>query len=66
MLAIHSFDLPLTGKLTINDGHAVNEPVVLVEWKEEKSIRRPCRLGRPARPEAARPAPPAHAHGERC
>jgi branched-chain amino acid transport system substrate-binding protein len=33
MLEIRSFDLPLTGKLTINDDHTVNKPVYLMEVK---------------------------------
>jgi len=36
MLAIRSFDLPLTGKLTINDDHTVNKPVFLMEVKDGK------------------------------
>ena len=36
MLAIGSFDLPLTGKLTINDDHTVNKPVFLMEVKDGK------------------------------
>lgn len=36
MLAIRSFDLPLTGKLTINDDHTVDKPVYLMEVKGGK------------------------------
>ncbi|NNM75119.1 ABC transporter substrate-binding protein [Enterovirga aerilata] len=36
MLAMRSFDLPLTGKLTINDDHTVNKPVYLMEVKDGK------------------------------
>lgn len=33
MLEIRSFDLPLTGKLTLHDDHTVNKPVYLMEVK---------------------------------
>ena len=36
MLAIKSFDLPLTGKVTFSDDHTVNKPVYLVEVKGGK------------------------------
>ena len=36
MLAVRTFDLPLTGKLTINDDHTVNKPVFLMEVKDGK------------------------------
>jgi branched-chain amino acid transport system substrate-binding protein len=36
MLALRTFDLPLTGKLTINDDHTVNKPVFLMEVKDGK------------------------------
>ena len=40
MLAIKSFDLPLTGKLTINDDHTVNKPVFLMEVKDGKWVQK--------------------------
>lgn len=40
MLAIKTFDLPLTGKLTINDNHTVNSPVYLMEVKDGKWIQK--------------------------
>jgi branched-chain amino acid transport system substrate-binding protein len=40
MLAIRSFDLPLTGKLTINDDHTVNKPVFLMEVKGGKWVQK--------------------------
>jgi branched-chain amino acid transport system substrate-binding protein len=36
MLAIKSFDLPLTGKITFSEDHTVNKPVYLVEVKNVK------------------------------
>jgi branched-chain amino acid transport system substrate-binding protein len=36
MLAIRTFDLPLTGKITLLDDHTVNKPVYLVEVKGGK------------------------------
>jgi len=36
MLAIKSFDLPLTGKITFSEDHTVNKPVYLVEVKNGK------------------------------
>lgn len=36
MLAIGTFDLPLTGKVTLSDDHTVNKPVYLVEVKGGK------------------------------
>ena len=36
MLAIKSFDLPLTGKVTFSEDHTVNKPVYLVEVKNGK------------------------------
>ena len=36
MLAIKTFDLPLTGKVTLADDHTVNKPVYLVEVKGGK------------------------------
>ena len=36
MLAIKSFDLPLTGKITFAEDHTVNKPVYLVEVKNGK------------------------------
>lgn len=36
MLAIKTFDLPLTGKVTFSDDHTVNKPVYLVEVKGGK------------------------------
>ena len=36
MLAIRTFDLPLTGKVTLSDDHTVNKPVYLVEVKGGK------------------------------
>ncbi|PSC05461.1 ABC transporter substrate-binding protein [Alsobacter soli] len=36
MLAIKSFDLPLTGKLVINENHTVNKPVYLMQVKDGK------------------------------
>jgi branched-chain amino acid transport system substrate-binding protein len=36
MLSLKSFDLPLTGKLVINDNHTVAKPVYLVEVKDAK------------------------------
>ena len=36
MLAIKTFDLPLTGQLTINDNHTVAKPVYLMEVKGGK------------------------------
>lgn len=40
MLAIKTFDLPLTGKLTINDDHTVNKPVYLMEVKGGKWVQK--------------------------
>jgi branched-chain amino acid transport system substrate-binding protein len=34
MLAIRTFDLPLTGKLTFADNHTVSKPVYLMEVKD--------------------------------
>lgn len=36
LLAIKSFDLPLTGKLVINENHTVSKPVILMEVKDGK------------------------------
>jgi branched-chain amino acid transport system substrate-binding protein len=36
MLSIKTFDLPLTGKVTLSDDHTVNKPVYLVEVKGGK------------------------------
>ncbi len=36
MLAIKTFDLPLTGKVTFSEDHTVNKPVYLVEVKNGK------------------------------
>jgi branched-chain amino acid transport system substrate-binding protein len=36
MLAIRTFDLPLTGQITFSDDHTVNKPVYLVEVKGGK------------------------------
>lgn len=36
MVAIKTFDLPLTGRLTINENHTVNKPVFLMEVKNGK------------------------------
>jgi len=36
MLAIKTFDLPLTGKITFSEDHTVNKPVYLVEVKNGK------------------------------
>ena len=36
MLAIGTFDLPLSGKVTLSDDHTVNKPVYLVEVKGGK------------------------------
>ena len=33
LLAIKTFDLPLTGKLTFSDDHTVSKPVYLMEVK---------------------------------
>jgi branched-chain amino acid transport system substrate-binding protein len=40
MLAIKTFDQPLTGKLTINDDHTVNKPVFLMEVKGGKWVQK--------------------------
>lgn len=40
MLAIRSFDLPLTGKLVINDDHTVNKPVFLMEVKGGRWVQK--------------------------
>ena len=40
MLAIKSFDLPLTGKLTLADDHTVTKPVYLMEVKGGKWTRK--------------------------
>lgn len=36
MVAMKTFDLPLTGRLTINENHTVNKPVFLMEVKNGK------------------------------
>ena len=36
MLEVRTFDLPLTGKVTINDNHTVVKPVYLLEVKGGK------------------------------
>lgn len=38
LLEIHSFDLPLTGTVTINDDHTVRKPVYLLEVKGGKFV----------------------------
>jgi branched-chain amino acid transport system substrate-binding protein len=38
MLAVRSFDLPLTGKLTIGDDHTVRKPVYLLTVKDGKFV----------------------------
>jgi len=40
MLAIRTFDLPLTGKLTIKDDHTVAKPVYLMEVKDGKWVQK--------------------------
>jgi len=40
MLAIHSFNLPVTGKTTLNEDHTVVKPVYLMEVKGGKWIRK--------------------------
>jgi branched-chain amino acid transport system substrate-binding protein len=40
MLAIKTFDLPLTGKLTLADDHTVTKPVYLMEVKGGKWTRK--------------------------
>ncbi|KMO32372.1 ABC transporter substrate-binding protein [Methylobacterium aquaticum] len=40
MLAIRTFDLPLTGKLTINDDHTVNKTVYLMEVKNGAWVKK--------------------------
>jgi branched-chain amino acid transport system substrate-binding protein len=40
LTAVKTFDLPLTGKMTINDNHTVNSPVYLMEVKDGKWSRR--------------------------
>jgi branched-chain amino acid transport system substrate-binding protein len=36
MLSLGTFDLPLTGPVTISDSHTVSKPVYLVEVKDGK------------------------------
>jgi branched-chain amino acid transport system substrate-binding protein len=36
MLALKSLDLPLTGKLVVNDDHTVSKPVILMQVKDGK------------------------------
>ena len=36
MLALATFDLPLTGSVTVSDSHTVSKPVYLVEVKGGK------------------------------
>jgi branched-chain amino acid transport system substrate-binding protein len=40
MLAIKVFDLPLTGKLEIKEDHTVSKPVILMEVKDGKWVRK--------------------------
>ena len=40
MLAIKTFDLPLTGKVTLSDDHTVKKPVYLMEVKGGKWTRK--------------------------
>ena len=40
MLAIRTFDLPLTGKVTLSDDHSVKKPVYLMEVKGGKWTRK--------------------------
>ena len=40
MLAIRTFDLPLTGKVTLSDDHTVKKPVYLMEVKGGKWTRK--------------------------
>jgi len=40
MLAIATFDLPLTGAITVSDSHTVSKPVYLVEVKDGKWVPR--------------------------
>jgi branched-chain amino acid transport system substrate-binding protein len=40
MLAMKSFDLPLTGKITLGDDHTVVKPVYLMEVKGGKWTRK--------------------------
>jgi len=39
MVATKTFDLPLTGRLTINENHTVNKPVFLMEVKNGKWVQ---------------------------
>ncbi|MCO5090597.1 ABC transporter substrate-binding protein [Bosea sp. (in: a-proteobacteria)] len=36
LLAVKTFELPLTGKLVVNDNHTVSKPVILMEVKDGK------------------------------
>jgi branched-chain amino acid transport system substrate-binding protein len=40
MLAVATFDLPLTGAITVSDSHTVSKPVYLVEVKDGKWVPR--------------------------
>jgi branched-chain amino acid transport system substrate-binding protein len=40
MLAIRSYDLPLTGKLEIKDDHTVSKPVIVMEVRNGKWVRK--------------------------
>jgi branched-chain amino acid transport system substrate-binding protein len=40
MLEIKTFELPLTGTLVINDNHTVNKPVILMEVKDGKWVKK--------------------------
>jgi len=38
LLAVRTFDLPLTGKITIRDDHTVTKPVYLLTVKDGKFV----------------------------
>ena len=39
-MALHSYDLPLTGKLVLNANHTVGKPVILMEVKDGRWTQR--------------------------
>jgi branched-chain amino acid transport system substrate-binding protein len=40
LLAIRSYDLPLTGKLEIRDDHTVSKPVIIMEVHDGEWVRK--------------------------